>query len=220
MNVYFIETDDGVVQFDAGAKSMTKGVLREAERFGGIRQLVLGHSHSDHRGTAPGIAATGVPVLCHPDEVSYAEADNGGMPDYWTMERIDVTWSRMLYPLLHRWWDDGPVKIAGTVSEGDEVAGFEVIHFPGHAPGLIGLWRESDRLALVSDTVYFIDSIRLKALPEGQAVVPGDVWNLDTGQARESARKLAELGPKIVAAGHGEPMRGGGVVEALKAAAG
>ena len=44
------------------------------------------------------------------------------------------------------------MKIGGTVSEGDEVAGFRVIHFPGHAPGLIGLWRESDRVALVSDS--------------------------------------------------------------------
>ena len=46
------------------------------------------------------------------------------------------------------------MKIDDTVAEGDEVAGFRVHHFPGHAPGLIGLWRESDRLALVSDTVY------------------------------------------------------------------
>ncbi len=49
------------------------------------------------------------------------------------------------------------MKIAGTVSEGDEVAGFKVIELPGHAPGLIALWRESDRLALVSDCFYTID---------------------------------------------------------------
>ena len=36
------------------------------------------------------------------------------------------------------------------IREGDEVAGFRVIHFPGHAPGLIGLWRESDRVAIVT----------------------------------------------------------------------
>ncbi len=57
---------------------------------------------------------------------------------------------RWIYPILLRRWDGGAVKIAGTVSEGDEVAGFQVIHFPGHAPGLIGLWRESDRVAIVS----------------------------------------------------------------------
>ncbi len=66
--------------------------------------------------------------------------------------------ARWIYPTLLRRWDGGGVKIDGTVSEGDEVAGFRVIHFPGHAPGLIGLWRESDRLAIVSDVVYLIDS--------------------------------------------------------------
>ena len=49
------------------------------------------------------------------------------------------------------------MQIAGTVKEGDEIAGFKVIHLPGHAPGLIGLWRESDRLALISDCFYTLD---------------------------------------------------------------
>ncbi|MFL5862157.1 MAG: hypothetical protein ACJ780_15480 [Solirubrobacteraceae bacterium] len=39
---------------------------------------------------------------------------------------------------------------AGTVAEGDEIAGFEVVDPPGHAPGLIGLFRRSDGLALIS----------------------------------------------------------------------
>ena len=41
----------------------------------------------------------------------------------------------------------------GVVEFDGEVAGFRVIHFPGHARGPIGLWRESDRLALVSDVI-------------------------------------------------------------------
>ena len=54
-------------------------------------------------------------------------------------------------------WDGGPVEIAGTVDEGDDVSGFRVVHLPGHAPGLIALFRESDRLALTSDCFYVID---------------------------------------------------------------
>jgi glyoxylase-like metal-dependent hydrolase (beta-lactamase superfamily II) len=220
MNVYFIEEDGGVVQFDAGTKPMTKGLAKAAERFGGIKRIVLGHSHSDHRGSAPGLAKLlGVPVLCHPDDVKYAEAEKGGVPDYWTMEDIPITWSRLIYPSLHRRWDGGAVKIDGTVSEGDEVAGFEVLHFPGHAPGLIGLWRESDRLAIVSDTVYFIDSMRLRRLPEGEASIAHPVWNQDTEQARASLRRLAELRPATVWAGHAEALKGPGVVDALQAGA-
>lgn len=111
------------------------------------------------------------------------------------------------------------MRIAGTVSEGDQVAGFRVHHFPGHAPGQIGLFRESDRLALVSDTVYLIDSTRLKALPEGEASVPHPVWNQDHAQAKDSVRKLAALDAAKVCAGHALPLEGTGIRAALERAA-
>jgi glyoxylase-like metal-dependent hydrolase (beta-lactamase superfamily II) len=125
----------------------------------------------------------------------------------------------MLYPTLLRRWDGGAVEIAGTVAEGDQVAGFEVIHFPGHAPGLIGLWRESDRMALVSDVVYLVDSARLKPLPHGEASVPHPAWAWDHAQAKESVRKLAALEPRIVGAGHEQPLVGEDLRPVLERAA-
>src|SRR3954471_16890930 len=139
MNIYFLEDDDGLVQFDAATKPMTKAVRKVEEKLGPVKKIVLGHSHTDHRGTAPGM---NVPVHCHPDEVSYATT--GDWPDYWEMDKLPVAWVRLIYPMLHRRWDGGAVKIADTVEERDEVAGFKVHAFPGHAPGQIGLFRESD----------------------------------------------------------------------------
>src|SRR4029077_4483376 len=187
VNIYFIEDGDGVVQFDAGSRGMTKATKAAAERLGGVKRVVLGHAHADHRGTAP---ALGVPILCHADEVADAESD-AAIAAYMDISQLPAALSRRVYPFLLRRWDGGAVKIAGTVSEGDEVAGFRVIHLPGHAPGLIGLWRESARVALVSDTVYLVDSGRLKPLPEGEASVPHPAWAWDHGQAKESVRKLA-----------------------------
>ncbi len=111
------------------------------------------------------------------------------------------------------------MKIDGTVAEGDEVAGFQVIHFPGHAPGLIGLWRESDRVALVTDVVYLVDSARLKPLPEGEASVPHPAWAWDHAKAKESLRRLAALEPRVVGAGHGRPLRGENLRATLERAA-
>jgi hydroxyacylglutathione hydrolase len=214
MNIYFLEDGDGVVQFDAGTEPMVKAVRTVSERLGPIKRIVLGHSHTDHRGTAPRVEA---PVFCHPDEVTYAERDE--WPDYWDMSQLPVAWVRRIYPALHRRWDGGAVRIAGTVSEGDEVAGFRVHHFPGHAPGQVGLFRESDRLAVVTDTVYLVDSTRLKELPEGEASVPHPVWNWDHQAAKESVRKLAALEPAKVCAGHALPFEGPGVSDALARAA-
>jgi hydroxyacylglutathione hydrolase len=203
MNVYFLEDGDGVVQFDAATKAMTKKVRQAGEELGGVKRVVLGHAHCDHRGTAPFIDA---PVHCHPDDVADAESDAAIAP-YMEISKLPAP-ARWLYPMLMRRWDGGAVKIAGTVSEGDEVAGFRVIHCPGHAPGLIALWRESDRVALVSDVVYLIDSTKMgKPLPAGEASIPHPAWNWDHAKAKESIRKLAALDPAVVAAGHDEPLR-------------
>ncbi len=216
MNIYFIEDGDGVVQFDAGTKAMVKATKAAAAELGGVKRIVLGHAHADHRGTAPSM---GVPVFCHPDEVEDAEND-AAIDSYMEISELPLLRARLAYPLLLRHWDGGAVKIDGTVSEGDEVAGFRVIHFPGHAPGLIGLWRESDRVALVSDVIYLIDTVRLgKPLPEGTASVPHPAWAWDHEKAKASVRKLAALDPKIVAAGHAEPLRGDSLRATLEEAA-
>lgn len=216
MNIYFIEGPDGeIVQFDAATKSMVKANLRVIREFGGIDRVVLGHAHADHRGTAPSL---GVPVHCHPDEVADATSSASIAP-YMYLKELEFAPVRWIYPFLLRRWDGGPVEIAGTVEEGDEIAGFKVIHFPGHAPGLIGLWRESDRVALVSDTVYFVDSARMRPLPEGEASVPHPAWAWDHQKAKESVRKLAGLGPKVVAAGHEHPLRGEDLTDVLLRAA-
>ena len=116
-------------------------------------------------------------------------------------------------PWLIRSWDGGPVKIEGTVSEGDDVAGFEVVHFPGHAPGMIGLWRESDGLALVSDTIYTLDP---QTGRKGGPRVPHPAFNKDTDQARASIRKLAALDPRTVWPGHADPLTGSGIRSELE----
>jgi len=96
------------------------------------------------------------------------------------------------------------VKISGTVNEGDEVAGFRVVHLPGHSPGQIGLWRESDRLALTSDCFYTIDMWSRSCSPR----VPEAIYNYDTEQARASIRKLAALEPAAAWPGHAKPLTG------------
>ena len=214
MNVYLVEEPDGpgVTVFDAGEKGMAGAIVAAAQRFGGFTRVVLGHGDTDHRGSAPALRAY-ADVLCHPDAVPHAEGSGGR--DYWRMEELPLG-VRLLHGLSHRFvWDGGPVQIAGTVEEGDVVAGFEVVDLPGHAPGLIGLWRESDRVALVSDCFYMTD---LYGRPQPPAV-PADPYNFDTAQAKRSIAKLAALRPVTAFPGHLGPLTGPDVVAQLEAAA-
>jgi steroid delta-isomerase-like uncharacterized protein len=200
MNVYLIDDGDGVTVFDAGIKAMSSAVAAAAARLGGITRVVLGHADCDHRGSAPALHA---PVYCHPAERAAAESD-APLRDYWDLQKLDVH-GRLLLSRILPTWDGGAVTLAGTVQEGDEVAGFRVLDLPGHAPGLIGLFRESDRLALVSDCFYTLDPQTGK---KGGPRIPHPAFDIDVEQARASIRKVADLQPEIVWAGHADPVSG------------
>jgi glyoxylase-like metal-dependent hydrolase (beta-lactamase superfamily II) len=179
---------------------MTGAVAAAGARLGGIRRVVLGHADADHRGAAAGLRA---PIFCHPAERPAAQSD-APLRDYWNLAKLAAP-VRAVYPSLLRSWDGGALSIAGTVTEGDEVAGFRVVELPGHAPGLIGLFRERDRLALCSDCIYTLDPQTGRHRP---ARVPHPAFNLDTEQARASIRKLAALTPSAVWPGHADAVTG------------
>jgi steroid delta-isomerase-like uncharacterized protein len=212
MNVYLIEDEGGLTVFDAGSSDMVAALAAATARLGGIKRVVLGHADADHRGAAPGLNA---PVYCHAADREAAESSESYRP-YWDRSKLDMRGRAVLWRLIAT-WDGGPVEIAGTVDEGDEVAGFRVVHLPGHAPGLIGLFREADRLALVSDTVYTLDPQSGRKEP---AHVPHPAFNQDTEQALASIRKLAALDPVSVWAGHADPVTGDVRAQLERAASG
>lgn len=196
-NVYLIEDSGGLTMFDAGIDGMDKQLLKAARPHGGIKRIVLGHSHTDHRGSAPALAATGVPVFCHEAELADAESD-GGL-HYFHTEILKFPIRQVMDHNLTKTWDGGPVNIEGIATEGDEIAGFQVVHLPGHAPGLIALYRESDGLVLSSDAVYTLNPL---TGIRGRPRIPHEAFNLDTEMAKASALKLSALGPQTIWPGH------------------
>ena len=211
MNVYLIEDDGGVALFDAGIQAMTDGLAAIGARMGGITRVVLGHGHHDHRGAAPGL---GAPVICHPDEVPVATGDGGESSFDLSKLRLPA---RLMIGRMLPWWDGGPVEIAGTVSEGDEVAGFAVVPTPGHSPGQIALFRESDRIALTTDAFYTLDP---ETTRKGPPRVPHPAFTPDLEAARESIRRLAALDLAAAWPGHADPVTGDVRAQLEAAAAG
>jgi len=200
----------GVLAFDAGIKQMVNGIAAAAAQLGGLTRVVLGHAHHDHRGAAAGL---GVDVYCHEDERADAEGDAGMR--YFDLAKLPRR-GQIAFAKLLPYWDGGPVQIAGTLKEGDDVAGFEVVHVPGHAPGMIALWRASDRLALTSDSFYTLDPLSGR---KGAPRVPLAAFNKDTELARASIRKLAALAPAAAWPGHAEPLTGDVAAQLEQAAA-
>jgi hydroxyacylglutathione hydrolase len=208
-HVYLIDGPDGPIAFDAGIKDSGPEILDAAG--GRLERVILSHSHIDHRG---GASELGAPVYCHPDEVADAEGDAGmSYADFGLIENELV---REVVPQLLATWDGGPVKIAGTISDGEQIAGFRVIHTPGHAPGQIALFRESDRLLIAADTIYTLDA---ETGQPASARVPHPFGNWNSEMARESIRRLIPLDATSVWTGHAEAVTGTDIAGQLERAA-
>src|SRR5262249_47482440 len=77
-----------------------------------------------------------------------------------------------------------------------------VVACPGHTPGHIAYFRERDGLLFSGDAVLNIIPVkRVTGLSLPMRSLTTD-WN----QAKQSARRLAELRPAMLLAGHGVPL--------------
>jgi glyoxylase-like metal-dependent hydrolase (beta-lactamase superfamily II) len=211
VNVFLLEDGGGVTLFDAGIRQMSGDIARAAAEIGPLKRIVLGNCHADHRGGAPGL---GAPVLCHAEERADAEGDGGA--HYFDYGRLGFPLARPLIRHMMGSWDAGPVKVVDTLADGDEVAGFRVLHLPGHSPGLLALWRERDRLAITNDAFALFDP--QTSIPGGPRI-PHAAFTWSTDAARESLRRLAALDPATAWPGHFGPLAGD-VRPRLEAAAG
>ena len=198
INIYLA----GDVLIDAGRRWDT-GRIRKQTRDRELSMLALTHVHPDHQGAAKAICTErGIPLACHPDDVDAME----GRRPVQEAGRSDPR-----NRLIRRLWEGPPHKVDRTFSEGDDVAGFRVIHAPGHARGEVILWRESDRVAICGDVVRNMSYwTTLAGVRE-----PPQVFTYDVAENRRSIRKLADLKPDLTLPGHGPEIRGHEGIEAL-----
>jgi hydroxyacylglutathione hydrolase len=196
-NVYVIRSEHGWVLVDTGSKFARRRIARQVP--GELEAIFVTHAHRDHAGSMHSLArATGAPVWA-----SAADADplEGRAPEPFPREYANHPANRLLGVVWK--WDSHPV--ARRVGQGDSVAGFEVVAFPGHTPGQVGLWRASDRTVICADTMRNINFFT--GLPQlGELPVP---FTCDRAEARRSIRRLAALEPRVVCFGHGRPLTEG-----------
>jgi glyoxylase-like metal-dependent hydrolase (beta-lactamase superfamily II) len=91
------------------------------------------------------------------------------------------------------------------------------MHTPGHAPGHVSLWRESDRTIIAGDA--FITTGQESAYeilvqrPEMHG--PPRYFTPDWQAAHRSVQQLAALNPDLVVTGHGPALQGAEMSRAL-----
>lgn len=199
INVYLA----GDVLIDAG-RSWDRGRIRNQTAGLDLSLLALTHVHPDHQGAAAAICEErGIPLACHADDVDVME---GRRPIAATEHPVAKAFGRM--------WQGPPHKVDRVLEEGDEVAGFRVVHAPGHAAGEVIFWRESDRVAICGDVIRNITFVTMRTrLDEPPANLTPD-----PAENRRSIRKLADLNPTLILPGHGPAVTDMGAFERFVAA--
>jgi glyoxylase-like metal-dependent hydrolase (beta-lactamase superfamily II) len=200
-NVYFA----GGVLFDAGTRWARPRILRQL-RGREVRLVALTHCHPDHQGAAKAACDTfGVPLACHGDDAAAAEGRAPMLPR-----------SRVLDLAVQLLWAGPPCPVGKRLREGDDVAGFRVVHAPGHTPGHVVFFRARDRVAIGGDVLANLNFLTGRpALREPPAIL-----SADPALNRRSARLLAGLRPEVVCFGHGPPLRDAGLLERFVAGMG
>ncbi len=180
INVYLV----GDVLVDAGTR-LDKGRILKQLAGRDVAAHALTHAHPDHYGASHAVCeALDVPLWCGAADVAAVEAG-----------KIVGPGGRML-PGPHRH------PVARALREGDVVGGFTVLETPGHSPGHVSYWRESDRVLICGDVMWGWSALLLR----GPICEPIRLLSPDVQLNRESARRIAALEPALVCFGHGPPL--------------
>jgi glyoxylase-like metal-dependent hydrolase (beta-lactamase superfamily II) len=192
INAYLV----GDVLIDAGTRWARGWLLRQL-RGRTLSLVALTHCHPDHQGVARLVCEKyHVPLACHEADVDVMEG------------RVPMGPRNWLINLGIRFWAGPPCKVERVLRAGDEVAGFRVVHAPGHTPGHVIYFRESDRVAIAGDVLANINFLTGKV----GLRQPPRYFSVDAEANRRSIRLLAELRPTVVCFGHGPPLREPGLL--------
>jgi len=211
----------GWTLIDAGMPKSADAIIKEAENRFGVNArpngIVLTHGHFDHVGAIIElIEHWNVPVYAHELEIPYLT----GVKSY---PDADPTVEGGLVARMSPYFPNEPINLGDHVkpltSDGRVPAlqDWSWIHTPGHSPGHVSFFRESDGALIAGDAFVTVKQESLfKVLVQNQEISgPPRYFTTDWKQAWHSVKKLKDLRPSVAITGHGLPMQDEALAENL-----
>jgi hydroxyacylglutathione hydrolase len=195
-NAYLIESENGLVLVDTGAKRNDKKIVGKIKEITNkdLKLIFITHAHFDHYGSAKALRkTTGAPICVYKDD---AEAMTQGRTPLPKVRKWGYL-VRMIYP-LHQLFDPTPKTNPDVLAvDGMELDAYgvhaRIVHLPGHTPGSSILVLEG-KYAFVGDLFANKSRVRVQ-----------DLYADDWGQISESVRAVKAMNLERVFPGHGEP---------------
>lgn len=215
VNIYMVLNpfDGSWVLVDAGLKWSARNIKKMAQQLFGDSKpsaIIITHGHFDHVGSLEKlIKEWNVPVYAHFLEMPYLTGKSSYPPP-------DPSVGGGLMSLMAWAYPSGPINVWSHVNVLPEnggvpgLPGWRYLHTPGHTPGHISLFRESDSVLIAGDALVTTKAESVISLMFQLQTVSGPPKYLTTdwALARSSVKELMKLEPEIVATGHGKPMHG------------
>jgi glyoxylase-like metal-dependent hydrolase (beta-lactamase superfamily II) len=160
-----------------------------------VHEVLLTHGHDDHTGAAAGLRArTGARLVASRAEAEVIARERPAPPPQL------ADWEVPLFEQVTPNVPEAPPAVPDRLVDPGDRLGWEhdaaIVAAPGHTPGQVAAWFESDRVLIAGDAL---------ASHDGRPMV--GVFNADPAVAAASARRLAGLDAEIACFGHGEPLR-------------
>ena len=204
VNVYVLETTDGLAVLDTGFPNSAPKILAGVRALGrqpsDVHHILLTHAHPDHIGSASALKReTGATVWAHPIDAPIIEAGMG----FRHVEASPGLRNRILTRLLLGLVTTvEPTLVDQFIEDGDSppfLPDLIAMHVPGHCAGQIAfLWRRHGGVLFTADTCVNQSGLKLPVALE------------DIALARKSLARLSKLDFERICVMHGRPITSGG----------
>ncbi len=205
---------DEFVLVDAGMPNSAQEIISVVEnRFGENsrpKAIILTHGHFDHVGAIIELVEHwNAPVYAHEAEIPFLTGQKSYPEPDATVEGGMVAKMSPMFP-------NEPINLGDNVkplpTDGSvpNMPGFKWIHTPGHTPGHVSFFRDSDRALIAGDAFITVKQEYLHEVLTQEQEISGPPRYLtpDWKASKESVIKLAELKPAVAVTGHGKPISG------------
>lgn len=194
VNCYLVEEENELTLIDAALPYSHKAILQTASTIGKpITRIVLTHAHGDHVGSLD------VLKQALPEAKVYISKRDARLMEY----DLSLDENEPQTPIK-----GGVPKTLQTrpdilLQDGDTIGSLTAITAPGHTPGLMAFLDERNGFLIAGDAMQTRGGIAVSGKMILTFPFPAfATWNFAV--AIESAHKLVQVNPKLLAVGHGK----------------